>query len=110
MREIETPVEDLRPTFEGFVTGVHAATAARATGWAGNRKAYISHVWREFAARHPAWGLSVIEFRAMLTEAHRTGRVVLANADLKDPNAMKDVQESALTFKNAVFHFIRVDE
>ena len=41
--------------------------------------------------------------------AHRAGHVVLANADLKDSKNIKDLQDSAVVFKNAVFHFIRVD-
>jgi hypothetical protein len=45
----------------------------------------------------------------MLAEAHRVGQLALANADLKDKNNMKDVQDSAVSYRNAVFHFIRVD-
>ena len=45
----------------------------------------------------------------MLAEAHRAGQLALANADLKDNNNIKDLQESAVAYKNAVFHFIRVD-
>ena len=45
----------------------------------------------------------------MLAEAHRLGQLALANADLKDASNIKDVQDSALVYKNAVFHFIRVD-
>ena len=33
----------------------------------------------------------------------------LDTADLKDASDIKDVQDSALSYKNAVFHFIRVD-
>ena len=59
--------------------------------------------------RHPEWGLSEIEFKCMLAEAHRAGRLLLANADLKDDGSLRDVAESALAYKNAVFHFVRVD-
>jgi hypothetical protein len=45
----------------------------------------------------------------MLAEAHRTGQIVLANADLKDKSNIKDVQDSAVSYRNAVFHFIRID-
>ena len=55
------------------------------------------------------WGLSEIEFKCMLTEAHRAGNLALANADLKDNSKIKDLQDSAVVYKNAVFHFIRVD-
>ena len=45
----------------------------------------------------------------MLAEAHRAGSLALANADLKDNSNIKDLQDSAVVYKNAVFHFIRVD-
>ncbi len=85
----------------------HAASQAR--GWSGDRKAYISHVWRNIREKRPDWGLSEIEFKCMLAEAHRAGQLALANADLKDKDNIKDVQDSAVSYRNAVFHFIRVD-
>jgi hypothetical protein len=33
--------------------------------------------------------------------------VTLANADLKDNENIKDLQDSAVVYKNAVFHFVR---
>ena len=47
--------------------------------------------------------------RALRTAAHRAGRLLLANADLKDDGNLRDVAESAVVYKNAVFHFVRVD-
>jgi hypothetical protein len=98
-----------RPDLAGFAREVHRHAVGRAHGWPGDRKAYISHVWQHVRDGRADWGLSEIEFKAMLAEAHRAGHVVLANADLKDGAAARDLQESALTYKNAVFHFIRVD-
>lgn len=98
-----------RPDLAGFSKTVRLLAAKDAQGWAGNRKAYISHIWRRLAQEHAAWGLSEIEFKCMLAEAHRAGHVVLANADLKDASTLKDVQDSAVVYKNAVFHFVRVE-
>jgi hypothetical protein len=98
-----------RPDLDGFASEVRGQAAISAEGWVGNRKAYISHVWRRVRERHPEWGLSEIEFKCMLAEAHRAGRLLLANADLKDDGSLRDVAESALVYKNAVFHFVRVD-
>ena len=98
-----------RPDFAGFVQEVRRLAAGQAQGWPGNRRAYISHVWRHIREQRPDWGVSEIEFKCMLAEAHRAGHVVLANADLKDSKNIKDLQDSAVVFKNAVFHFIRVD-
>jgi hypothetical protein len=99
----------VRPDLAGFAQEVRRTAADRARGWPGDRKAYISHVWHHIRDGRPDWSLSEIEFKAMLAEAHRAGHVVLANADLKDDECARDLQESALIYKNAVFHFIRVD-
>ncbi len=98
-----------RPDLAGFASEVRGHAASNAQGWVGNRRAYISHVWRVIRDRRPEWGLSEIEFKCMLAEAHRAGQLALANADLKDNSNLKDVQESAVVYKNAVFHFVRVD-
>lgn len=104
------PVPGARPIdLPGFASEVRRCAAGEAQGWAGDRKAYISRVWRSLREQRPEWGLSEIEFKGMLAEAHRAGQLALANADLKDASNIKDVQDSALSYKNAVFHFIRVD-
>jgi hypothetical protein len=104
------PAAASRPDLAGFVRTVQTAAAIRAQGWPGNRKAFISHVWQEVGAAHPEWGLTAIEFKAMLAEAHRTGHLVLANADLKDKRYLKEFQESAIAYKNTVWHFVRVED
>lgn len=98
-----------RPDIVGFAREARAAAAKDAQGWTGNRKTYISHLWRRMREERAGWGLSEIEFKCMLAEAHRAGHVLLSGADLKDARTMKDVQESAVVYKNTVFHFIRVD-
>ena len=98
-----------RPDLLGFARDMRHHAAIDAQGWTGNRKAYISHTWRRIREARAGWGLSEIEFKCMLAEAHRAGHVVLAHADLKDNENIKDLQDSALVFKNAIFHFIRVD-
>jgi hypothetical protein len=97
------------PDLSGFALEVRRCAASEAQGWSGDRKAYISHVWRTMRLTRPEWGLSESEFKVLLAEAHRSGQLALANADLKDQSNIKDVQESAVVYRNAVFHFIRVD-
>ena len=70
----------------------------------------ISRVWRSIAEAHPGWGLSPIEFKVMLAEAHRTGHLVLATADLKDKRQLKELQESAVNYKNTVWHLVRLSD
>ena len=103
------PAEAGRPDLAGVAHEVRQHAAVRAQGWPGNRKAYISHVWHLVREKRAGWGLSEIEFKCMLIEAHRVGSLALASADLKDNSNIAELQESAVVYKNAVFHFIRVD-
>jgi hypothetical protein len=97
-----------RPDLSGFASEVLRHAASYAQGWAGNRRAYISHVWRDISQKRPDWRLSEIEFKCMLTKAHGAGELALTNADLKEGD-QKLLRESEVVFNNAVFHFIRVD-
>ncbi len=107
---VTRPPAASRPDLEGFAKAIQALAGACAEGWPGNRKAYISDIWLALRSNHPQWGLSEIEFKSMLAEAHRTGHVILANADLKDRRSLAKVQMSALAFKNAVLHYVRVTD
>jgi hypothetical protein len=104
------PAAASRPDLAGFVREVQAVARTRAEGWPGNRKAYVCHVWSGINHQRPEWGLSEIEFKSMLAEAHRTGHIVLANADLKDKRTQREVQASAIAYKNTVWHFVRVED
>ena len=103
------PLPNGRPDLAGFAEEVRRHADHKAQGWPGNRKAYICHVWQALRETRPEWQLSEIEFKCMLAEAHRAGSLTLANADLKDNSSIKELQDSAVVYKNAVFHFIRVD-
>jgi hypothetical protein len=105
----DTAAASHRPDLVTFAREVHAAAALRAQGWPGHRKAYISHVWQAIRVACPAWALSEIEFKCMLAEAHRAGRVALAGADLKDKRDLEDLRRSAITDRNSVWHFVRVE-
>lgn len=103
------PSAAARPDLAGFTRAVLKHADAIADGWPGNRKAFIAPVWRAVAAAEVGWGLSEIEFKSMLVEAHRTGHLVLGSADIKNKETLKDVQDSAIAYKNTVWHFIRVE-
>ena len=100
----------MRPDMSQFARSVQAAARTCADGWPGNRKAFISNVWNAVRLSAPQWGLSEIEFKCMLAEAHRSGEVVLANADLKDKKNIKELESSAILYKNTVWHFVRVED
>jgi len=106
---LPAPVAPKRPDLTGFAHEVRQHAEAQAQGWPGNRKAYISHVWHRLRERRCEWGLSEIEFKCMLIEAHRAGSLALAHADMKDKSNIAELQDSAVVYKNAVFHFVRVD-
>lgn len=82
---------------------------AHAVGWAGNERAYISHVWKSLETHTPELGLNETQFKAMLIDAHRAGLLTLAIADLRDKENIADIQESATRYKNTEWHFIRVN-
>jgi hypothetical protein len=99
-----------RPSPSAFASAVHTAANETAEGWPGNRKAFISKVWAVIRDRCAAWALTEIEFKCMLAEAHRTGLVALANADLKDKRALKELNDSAVVYKNTVWHYVRATD
>jgi hypothetical protein len=99
-----------RPGLAQFSAGVLDAARERAEGWPGSRKAFISEVWRAIRTSHPEWGLSEIEFKDMLAGAHRAGQLVLTGADLKNKQNFKDLEDSAILYKNTVWHFVRVED
>lgn len=98
-----------RPDLKGFASAVLAAARPHAEGWPGSRKTFISLVWQTIRAEQAAWGLTEIEFKCMLAEAHKSGLVVLANADIKAKGRLKELQDSAVVYKNTVWHFVRVE-
>ncbi|MCB1522270.1 MAG: hypothetical protein KDJ37_17105 [Hyphomicrobiaceae bacterium] len=100
----------VRPDLEAFVGEVIRHASRFAEGWPGNRKAFISHVWPSIRDGRPEWGLSEIEFKCMLVEAHRAGGLALASADLKNKNNIKDLQDSAISYMNTVWHYVRVED
>lgn len=103
----ETPQ---RPGLAQFSAGVLSAARTSAEGWPGARKAFISRVWDAIRTSYPEWGLSELEFKDMLAGAHRAGQLVLAGADLKNKQNIKEFEESAILYKNTVWHYVRVED
>lgn len=99
-----------RPGLAQFSAGVLMAARTSAEGWPGARKAFISKVWDAIRTSHPEWGLSEIEFKDMLAGAHRAGQLVLSGADLKNKNNIKEFEDSAILYKNTVWHYVRVED
>jgi len=98
------------PDMTEFCRAVIDAARPVSEGWPGNRKAFISLVWKAIRNARPDWGLSEVAFKAMLAEAHRSGQVELASADLKDGRDLKSLEDSKILYKNTVWHFVRVQD
>lgn len=99
-----------RPDLPGFVKVVQALAGKQAEGWSGNRKALVSRVFAAVTGAHPGWDLTLIEFKAMLAECHRVGALALVTADLKDKRLLDELRQSAISYKNTVWHLVRVEE
>lgn len=104
------PAAASRPDIAGFVRTVQQAARRNAEGWPGNRKALVSRVFASIAEEHAGWGLTVVEFKAMLAECHRLGHLALVTADLKDKGQLEALKASAIAYKNTVWHLVRVED
>jgi hypothetical protein len=93
-----------------FLEEVRNFARQLAQGWQGNRRALISRVFPALSGAHPEWGLDVTRFKTLLAEAHRSGRLSLVNADLRDRNIIAELQASAVAYHNMILHFIRVED
>ena len=105
-----TPPKMAAPSMSEFASAVIDAARPISEGWPGNRKAFISRVWQTIRIARREWELTEIAFKSMLAEAHRSGQLVLATADLKDKTSLKDLEDSKILYKNTVWHFVRVED
>ena len=105
-----TPPKIAAPGMSEFAGAVIDAARPISEGWPGNRKAFISRVWQTIRIARREWELTEITFKSMLAEAHRSGQLVLATADLKDKTSLKDLEDSKILYKNTVWHFVRVED
>ncbi len=105
-----TPPKIAAPCMSEFASAVIDAARPISEGWPGNRKAFISRVWQSIRVARREWELTEIAFKSMLAEAHRSGQLVLATADLKDKSSLRDLEDSKILYKNTVWHFVRVED
>jgi hypothetical protein len=106
--ESPTP-PDVTP-LEEFARRVHNAARGSSTGWFGEGKVFIGHVWRALRFDDAVRGINFDEFKGRLIEAHNARLIELGRGDLVDAMDPADVRESATPFLNAVYHFVRVGE
>jgi hypothetical protein len=93
-----------------FAATVQAAARTCPTGWFGDNKVFISHVWKQLQAEpHLPVLHSLEEFKQRLGEANHQGLLHLSRADLVQAMDATDVQQSETHYLGAVFHFIRIE-
>ena len=93
-----------------FLSEVRSFAKQCAQGWSGNRRALVSKVFPRLIEAHPEWGLDVGRFKTLLAEAHKSGRLHLVHADLRDKKLLDDLAASAIAYHNMTMHFIRVED
>lgn len=104
------PLREQPPELPEFTQEILTIAAKSAVGWPGNKRAFISHVWRDLQKKFPFWQLTESDYKNMILSAHRAGLLRLAIADLRDKNNVQDVSDSRISYKNSEWHFIRIDE
>ena len=106
-----SPPKPVRPDLGEFSRAVKVRPRAPAprAGQAVARRLSL-RCGKRFGPPIREWGLSEIEFKDMLAGAHRAGPLVLASADLKNKKNIKEFENSAILYKNTVWHFVRVED
>ncbi len=93
-----------------FARRVVEAARTSPTGWFGDAKVFISHVWKALKDDLAFAGMDVADFKGLLHEAHRARLLELGRADLIEAMDPADVRESATAYQNVVYHFVRTEE
>jgi hypothetical protein len=89
-----------------FAADALAAAGQARDGWFGDRKVFVSAVWRELR-KNPQWSaMTLDECKQRLVAAHRAGALVLARADLVAAMDPELVGASEITTDGASFHFV----
>jgi hypothetical protein len=92
-----------------FAAAVRAAARDSETGWFGDHKVFVSHVWERARSRPELHGMDLDAFKRQIVEANARGLVSLSKADLVHLMDPRDVKRSETHGRNAVFHFVRVE-
>ncbi|WP_009962276.1 hypothetical protein [Verrucomicrobium spinosum] len=92
-----------------FAETVLAAARSSETGWFGDNKVFISHLWRRLKQLGSPYAVDEQEFKRRLVEANQALRLRLSRADLVEAMNPADVAGSATHHLGETFHFIRTD-
>jgi hypothetical protein len=95
---------------EAFANTVKAVARRSLSGWFGDNKVFINHVWRQVEDEPRFAPLGLAGFKEKLVEANREDLLTLSRADLVQVMDPADVRESETVYVNAVYHFILVEK
>jgi len=101
-------VVDEVPDIEAFAEQVQQAAQTSETGWFGERKVFISHVWRNMQKNSVYPKMDFPKFKGLLVEANKQELLTLSRADLVAAMDANDVAESEIQYLNATFHFVKI--
>lgn len=90
---------------EEFASRVREAAGRARSGVFGDRKVFISALWRDLSGRAGGAG-SLEQFKQRLVEANRRGLLRLYRADLVEEMDPAEVAASATRYLDATFHFV----
>ncbi len=102
------PAEPLDPDM--FARTVLAAARSCPTGWFGDNKVFVNHVYRHLHGESAFRDMTLDDFKQKLVEANRTDRLELSRADLVSVMDSEDVRQSETRQLDAVYHFILVQK
>jgi len=104
------PIVNLEPfDLEEFANTVKAVAWRSPTGWFGDNKVFISHVWRQVEDEPQFATLGLTGFKEKLVEANRENLLTLSRADMNEELPPDDLDEAETTYQNTVFHFVLME-
>ena len=95
-------------SLEEFARRVVQAARTSPTGWFGDNKVFIAHVWRALHDDPAFQEMDLSAFKRRLTEANHARLLDLSRADLVEAMDPDDVRGSETLHLGASFHFIRL--
>lgn len=94
---------------KAFAAQVKQSANQCQTGKFGEKKIFISHVWKQMELDGKQFGLNFDQFKHYLALANNKGLISLTHADLTYAMNRNDVSTSETPYLNSVFHFIRLE-
>jgi predicted transcriptional regulator len=92
-----------------FAAEVLAAARRCRTGWFGQERLFISHLYRQYKREHPEARMTLPDFKELLLYANRARSLSLVCDDLSPYHKQADVKASEIQYLSATFHFLCVE-